>query len=323
MSKDEHIKAIFRKMQLQKGVSINDFKKCLVHISHYEAQKSQNVGNSRFVFMGMYGFKGVLADYISKYIAGNGKQLQQYLGNVFSNEKLAVLFDDLQLQNCITLHQNLDYKNLKHVFANAYLGFVHQHGTEAFVRASIHQYFLKDSDHLLPKAISQNLILILKSKVDEVLSEKIKIINDADNELFRSKVVLSSGIIIGEHSSKSKVYAKKRAIKLALKYVLEIEAQRPEIIAFNEKQKLREQEQKNRQKAENIKVHDALMQTKKAERLAINKANKEKAEAKETNRILNKKRAKNSPIKSKSSNITQDLSTMSANKRRHLEDKQK
>jgi hypothetical protein len=78
MNKEARIKQLFGQLPVHEGVTIHAFKKCLVHISWYEAQKnSTNAGNSRYVFLGMYGFKGRLAELTAQYVGGNGKQLQQ------------------------------------------------------------------------------------------------------------------------------------------------------------------------------------------------------------------------------------------------------
>lgn len=70
-----------------------------MHISVYEGKNDfKNPGNSRYVFLGMYGFRGYLAGLINTYVSGNGKQLQHYLGNVFSNDRLAAIADELGLE---------------------------------------------------------------------------------------------------------------------------------------------------------------------------------------------------------------------------------
>ncbi len=74
MNKEEITKSIFRKIEVKDKISLSDFKKCLVHVvSIYEAKNQQNPGNSRFVFLGMYAFKGYLASLVLNYITGNGK----------------------------------------------------------------------------------------------------------------------------------------------------------------------------------------------------------------------------------------------------------
>jgi hypothetical protein len=75
MGKAAETETLFRKLKLQEGISLSDFKKCLIHISVYEAKSDPNPGNSRYVFVGAYAFKGFLSELLDNYVSGNGKQL--------------------------------------------------------------------------------------------------------------------------------------------------------------------------------------------------------------------------------------------------------
>ncbi|WP_255065619.1 cell envelope integrity protein TolA [Lacihabitans sp. LS3-19] len=297
MSKDETIKSIFRKINLKDGVSLSDFKKSLVHISVYEAQNQKNPGNSRYVFLGMYAFKGFLADLVSKYIAGNGKQLQQYLGNVFSNDRLSEIFDTLNLQKVVSLHPSLKLENLKHIFALSYLGFLYENAQKEYIKEISLKYFINTSEHFLPKVHALNTIEILKAKAEEILKQKITFLHssiETENQvLFKTQVLLNLTGPIAEHSSVSQLYAKKKAIKIALKYILEKEAEKPEYKIFIEKQKIAEEEKQKREKAEKQKKHLAFIKEKREKREIEKEIKRKEAKEREIRRVLNKQNAKN------------------------------
>jgi hypothetical protein len=309
-----------------------DFKKCFTHISIYEAKNDlKNPGNSRYVFLGMYAFKGYLAELIGKYIGGNGKQLQHYLGNVFSNDRLAHIFDEFELKHCVTLHPNLDSEKLKHVFAHALLGFIYLHATSAAKQAFAFRYFLNDSAHLLPKTHRLNEVHILKAKAQQVLNERIALqhhkINSDGIVLYNTKVFLTSGQQIGEHQSISETYARKKAVKNALKHLLNLEAQTPEYQQLMAKKTIAENEKIARQKAEKQKEHKARMEEKQKERAILKQQKRKEAQEREIARLLNKrnnkKRKETTPTdKNKILEALKDPN-LTPSKRRFLEDKLK
>lgn len=131
MSKSALLLKLFKSTSFKADINISDFEKCFAHINQFEnIPTSKNVGNSRYVFLGQYGFKGLISEVVFKFIAGNGKQLQQYLGNVFSNERLEKIFDELKLEQLITYKTGFDFKTQKHIFTAAFLGFLYENATE-------------------------------------------------------------------------------------------------------------------------------------------------------------------------------------------------
>ena len=66
----------------------------LTHSSFYE---EEGKGDSRYVFAGMFVFKGMVADVLFRYYTGEGTRLQHVLGNLFRQERLEQLFDEWQL----------------------------------------------------------------------------------------------------------------------------------------------------------------------------------------------------------------------------------
>ena len=57
----------------------------LTHCSFYE---EEGKGNSRYVFAGMFAFRGMVGEVLFRYAAGDGKHLQHVLGNMFRQERL-------------------------------------------------------------------------------------------------------------------------------------------------------------------------------------------------------------------------------------------
>lgn len=329
--RNQHLQRIYNRLSLTEGVSVNDFKKCLVHISVYEKkQNNTNPGNSRFVFLGMYAFKGHLAEVLNGYISGNGKQLQHYLGNVFSNERLALIFDEWELEKCVQVREGMDFNKLKHVFTQALLGFIYLHGTDDFKQEFVYRYFLKDSEHLLPKAHRMNQVLVLKAKAAQVLDEKVKMkherADDGESVMYTTQVLLSTGEVIGSHSSKSSTYARKKAVKNALKHVLEIEAATPKFQEIAEKQAVRDTEAAKRAKAERQKEHLERMESKRIKRAAVKEQKKQEALEREIKRVLNKKNAKaRGKALTEREKILEQLAdpNIAPSKRQFLEDKLK
>lgn len=155
----------------------------------------------------------------------------------------------------------------------------------------------------------------------------IKIIQTIESGVFTCKVFNDSKNVLGEHRSVSETYAKKKAVKLALKQVLEIEAQNPEHQALIARNKLVANEKLIRKKSLKQKKHDALIVEKKANRLIKKEKIRIEAKEREFKRTLNKANAKKkvdaNANKAKNIKFDGDITILSANKRRHLEDKLK
>lgn len=294
MPKDITLNKLFNNLDIIDGSSISDFKKCFVHISVYDVKiNNKNPGNSRYVFLGMYGFKGDLSILCMKYIAGNGKQLQHFLGNSFSNDSLAKVFDFLGLYDVVTIHSKLDFEKLKHIFALAYLGFVKKHCSAEFIEKTAYEFFIKPNGHYIPKVVSVNAIEMLKAKAEQILKGKVKIIQSEKDNLKTCQILLQNGLLIGEHQSISKLYAKKKAVKNALKYVLEAESESPAFKAMILKQKLLEAEKAKKEKALKQKKHQAYIEQKRIKRLEIKEIKRTEAKERDIRRTINKQNANN------------------------------
>ena len=111
--------------------------------------------------------------------------------------------------------------------------------------------------------------------------------------MFTSQVLLNLDGNIAEHSSVSQIYAKKKALKIATKYVLDKEALLPEYKEFMAKKLIAEQESQNRLKAEKQKNHLAHLEEKRLKRAAEKEIKRIEAKEREIRRVLNKANAKN------------------------------
>lgn len=272
--------------------ALSEFNKVFKHISLYENNsKQENYGNSRFVFLGMYAFKGILAEIINTYIAGNGKQLQHFLGNIYTNDKMDAIFDELNFEILAQCSPSIDIKKIKHIFTFAYLGFVCLYCKSTFTEKMAQKYFLSKLNIISNKP--KNLIFVLQSKANELLGNKVKFeYFQTESGLFLTNIFTPNGQIIGFHESKSKVYSKKKAIKIAIKYLLEIESNTEKYKLFEQLSKENKNAVKQQIKVDNQVKHEAFIQEKREKRFEI-KSNKQKeAIKKDIKRTLNKKNNK-------------------------------
>ena len=68
---------------LRKIFSRSQLRSVLTHSSFYE---KEGKGNSRYIFAGMFVFKGQVAEVLYRYFTGDGTRLQHILGNLFRQE---------------------------------------------------------------------------------------------------------------------------------------------------------------------------------------------------------------------------------------------
>jgi hypothetical protein len=327
MQKSITLNKLFKSITFKTNPSLSDFEKCFTHINQFEdIPNNKNVGNSRYVFLGQYGFKGLIADVVFKYIAGNGKQLQQYLGNIFSNEKLEKIFDIIELEHVISYKTGFDFKTQKHIFTAAFLGFLYENASEEYIHTFIAKHFLADSSAIIPKTNSVNIIQILQAKAEQIIKQKVKI--EYTNEktslgkIFTTKVLISSEEIIGHHISKSEIYAKKKAIKLALDYLLKIESESELFKSIQARKLTEETRKKNTDKKLMAFKHQQFLEEKREKRKLEVEIKTKEAKEREFNRLLNKKNLKFGE-KSKKKTEEVDKSKLSSNKKQRLIDKAK
>jgi dsRNA-specific ribonuclease len=306
-----------------------ELKKALTHKSFYNEGNEQKT-NSRYVFLGMYGFKGKVAELVFNFVPGSGTQLQHYLGNIFKDDLLLKVFDRYRLRPLCRFGSSFDIQKQKHVMAYGFLGFIFSHLETAKLEQFIIQNFIEGSYHLLPgqnhnrDLLSQcNYFARLRFNKKPVLQ-----IQKLDNGNFCASVLIGDEEI-SKAESVSYKYSRKKAMKQAVLILsaplrvnlnddpvhqtIEEELERAEV-----EKKLAQKEEKQKQYLER--------QAKRAELRAIKKEEK-KIEAQERELARRKAKAKakaRAEIKAKAA-AEKDaaMQNISVAKRRHLQDKQK
>ena len=293
----------------------------LTHSSFYE---QEGKGNSRYVFAGMYVFKGLVGDVLYHYAAGDGKRLQHVLGNMFRNECLERQFDEWNLWQFARAGEHFDINSHKHIFVYAIYGYVTTLDEETR-QWFISKYIINESTHLLGhKHRNRNLLAQADDIVHKTDGRRLTIEMEKDEDgLYRAKAMLSDGTLLCEAKSKSWHYARRKVAKLALdilampsrKYILSNPQYQARVLKRKEAelaQRKAEVEERETQKTE---AREKRKESWKAERRALDaKRRAIQADAK-------KRKAENAARAA--AKVAKENRPMSAKKRRYLEDKKK
>lgn len=313
-------------LELEKP-NYNELKKSLTHSSFHTDDNTMSKSNSRYVFKGMFSFKGDTANVIFDLLPGTGMQLQQIQGNLFSPAKLNALYDSLNLGQYIRSGLDFDIKNHKHIFVYGLLGYVSEYCNEYEKLNFISTFILPGYDlaSLYSGKLNAKAQLMFLSKMKYNTSAKITLIKLTDDN-YEAKITVNDHII-GLHQSKSKEYATKKAIKKALVHIADSQSlslKNETAIALIEKNKLESvrKEHKERKKVN----YESFLQKQK-----LNKERREEnklkiireAEEREKSRRDSKQKRKQrleeiNRIKSQRATVP-----LSGKKRRFLEDKLK
>jgi len=302
----------------------NELKQALTHSGFYE-NNDEHKSNSRFVFEGMFVFKGQVAEILLKYFSGSGTQLQHVLGNLFRNENLNKLFDEWKLINLIRVSEKFDVKIHKHIFVYAIFGCISRLDVDNRRRA-VFQYLINDSNHAIFNHIQRNKDFVGQANelAKKTMGKKLKIQLSLTPEMLHKAVVsLGTGTILAEATSKSYHYARKKAMKQSLEILSRIAFEKyanetsyiermQKRIEGEKEQKRQELQQKLEEKAKRRLQKIEVSKRKKVERdLARKKLQSELRTRKAVRqKLLAEKKAK-------------EQLPMSAKKRRHLQDKKK
>lgn len=205
------------------GLNKTQLKEALTHFSFYE-QKNENKGNGRYVFAGMFIFRGILAKSLVSFYPGSGTQLQHTLGNLLRNDKLHSLFDKWKLMYIVRAGEKLDIKKHKHVFVYGILGMAALQLSEDEIQKFISRWFLHDNEHTLKTGKTKNMNF--RGQADflakSVFGEKLVVNIDKKDELFYAEVSTKNGILLAGHTSKSYRYAQNKALKNAVALMAEM-----------------------------------------------------------------------------------------------------
>ena len=307
---------------LEQLFSYSNMQKVLTHSSFYP---DGNNGNSRYVFAGMFVFKGMVAQILFRYYPEDGTRMQHVLGNLFRQERLVRLFDDWRLQQQVRAGGNFDIAAHKHIFVYAVFGYVST--LDEIIRNwFITKYILnEESDHLFThKLRNRDLLAQADALVKRTNGQRLTLVMEmTDDGLHRAKAVSTDGTVLCEATSKSWRYARTKATKLALNMLAT--PFRQELLSnpdYQERVRTREEEKVAQRKAEIEKriaekeeVHKKKEEERREQaRLRDTRRRKIQAEAK-------KRRAENAARAA--AKAAKEARPMSAKKRRHLEDKKK
>jgi hypothetical protein len=166
----------------------------------------------------MFVFKGMVAQVLYRYFTGEGTRLQHVLGNLFRNERLERMFDELKLMPFVRAGEKFDIKSHKHIFVYAVFGYVTTLD-EDIRNWFIAKYILnEESEHLsLHKKRNANLLAQADAMVRRTDGRRLSLEMEVTEEgLNRAKAVLSDGTVLCQAESKSWRYARTKATKLAL-----------------------------------------------------------------------------------------------------------
>ena len=308
--------------ELRKVFSRSSIRTVLTHSSFYE---KEDKGNSRYIFAGMFVFKGQVAEVLYKYFTGDGTRLQHILGNLFRQERLERMYDSWKLGQFVRAGSNFDIAGHKHIFVYAVFGYVSTLD-EDLRNWFISKYILADDvKHLFTHRKRNRDIL---AQADEIVRQtdgrRLSLqMSLTDEGLHRASAFLSDGTLLCEATSKSWRYARTKVAKTALnllatpgrKALLSNPAYQARVLARLEEEKaLREAEIAERDAAR------AQLRTKRdEERAAIAKVRDARRRASQAEA---KKRKAESSARA-AAKAAKDSAPMSARKRQHLLDKKK
>lgn len=205
------------------GIRKNTLIDALTPQSFY-CDKSQNKGNSRFVFAGMFVFKGLVAGILNKYYAGSGTQLQHILGNLFRNQYLHSLFDQWKLNKWVRASDSFNVLQNKHIFVYAVLGCVAEL-SETEQNSFIFRYFINNNnEHIFKHAAKNHNVLHQANCLAKIIYGNSLICQHSltQDNLHRAIITVKEGFVVADISSKSYHYTRKKAFKLALQVLSEI-----------------------------------------------------------------------------------------------------
>ena len=306
---------------LRKLFSRAKLREVLTHSSFYE---QEGRGNSRYVFAGMFVFKGQVAEVLFRYAAGEGTRLQHILGNLFRQDRLERQFDEWQLRQFARAGEKFDIKTHKHIFVYAIYGYVSTLDND-IRQWFISKYIIGEAEHLLShKQRNKNLLAQADDIVNKTDGRRLTIEMEQTAEgLHKAKAVLSDGTLLCEAVSKSWRYARHKAAKLALdilampsrKYILSNPEYQARVLARMEEEKAIRKAEIEQRDAKKKELQALKKEQRKVEARARDaKRRKSQAEAK----IRKAENARRAAIKA-----AKEARPMSAKKRRYLEDKKK
>lgn len=312
---------------LRRAFSEENLRRVLTHESFYPPKKDGTPqGNGRYIFAGMFVFKGQVGDILYKYIGGSGTHLQHILGNLFRNEVLVRIYDTWHLGQYVRAGANFDVENHRHIFVYAVLGYLAEECDENVRNYFIFKYIIgEESQHLFGHRKKNRDLLAHADFISrQIGTGRLSIVMSVTEDgLQKASVKYADGSELCFATSKSWQYARRKAAKLALNIIatpgrkaLLSNPDYQERIRLEEERKVEERRAEIQARTEakelaRIQKEESLAEIK---RVRDAKRRQSQAEAK-------KRKAENAARAA--AKAAKDARPMSARKRRHLEDKQK
>ncbi|MDR0755083.1 MAG: hypothetical protein LBF04_06820 [Prevotellaceae bacterium] len=321
---DYHLLALKLKMP----DTANELKKALTHKSFLKGENEEK-SNSRYVFAGMFAFRGLVAEALFRYLPATGTQLQHALGNIFKNEHLERIFVACDLHRLIRHSMDFDVGKHHHIFVYGLLGYIFAHASDEVKNDFIRRHFILPYAHILvPKTKNRNMEARCNILSNMLYNCKVKLSIEKSESLWTAVVTAKESMLIVE-TSISYRYVRKKALKKALIALSEAAKNADE---QTEDYALRRQmiEEADRRKVETeIKRKQAALAEKQAQKKAAAETKKTNATAQKRLRDIQRKQAKAAAKRRKEEQAAKTVAlaaqtkNMSARKRRHLEDKKK
>lgn len=200
---------------------VSELKTALTHKSFY-AQANETKGNSRYVFAGMFAFKGAVADVLFRYVPGAGTQLQHALGNMFKNECLEKIFTSFRLEKLIRYGGDFKADSHRHIFVYGLLGYLYVHANEEARLAFIRRHFILPSKHLFVNTEQRNDLAAQCDMLANMLfghRPKLEVNRNAAGQ-WTSTLSVNETVLASETSSSHR-YSRHKTLKNALIHLLE------------------------------------------------------------------------------------------------------
>lgn len=302
----------------------------LTHGSYYSREQPEK-SNSRYVFAGMFAFKGEVAATMSRFVPGTGMQLQHALGNIFKNENLVRIYETFGLESVIRYGNDFDVAKHTHIFVYALLGFVFQHTPPEELSQFISRYIILPNYRLLDFTSKSKDLEAQCNVISRILFGKtIKVTTGKLNEKqFETRVSIDEYAVSLETAGGYR-YSRAKSLKKALKSLLDdiyfIETQKPDfLLRINKIEELQEEKMKQKKEAK-LRIQAEKEERKRKENILRKQKRKEEKEQRDLARRKAKMVANQKKESRKGKNTiyreysADEIAAMNAAKRRRLED---
>ncbi|MDR2130320.1 MAG: hypothetical protein LBP56_04010 [Odoribacteraceae bacterium] len=321
---DYHLLAL----KLKTPDTVNELKKALTHKSFFKGENEEK-SNSRYVFAGMFAFRGLVAEALFMYLPATGTQLQHALGNLFKNEHLERVFAAYDLHRLIRHSVNFDADKHRHIFVYGLLGYVFAHVPDGAKQEFIRRHFILPYAHILtPNAKNRDMEAQCNVLSNMLYGCKVKLTMQQNETLWAVTVAAKENMLATE-SSVSYRYARKKSLKKALIALSDAAKAADEQTADYALRQQVVADTIRRKEEEEIRRKQTALAEKQAKKKAEAEAKKAKTAEMKQLRDKQRRQAKAAAAqrkeeqKKKTAALAAQTKSMSARKRRHLEDKQK